>query len=126
VDTDNAGYNLSPDQFGHAYFRDHHERLGMAEPQVGAILEMWYRPDRNKPPVETKKRLTVTPDMAVVPNQTHVHIDKVAEYLKKPSKKPIGVVKNPDTGDLHVLDGHHRITADRLAGRSTKAVYWEL
>jgi hypothetical protein len=123
VDTDNAGYNLSPDQFGHASFRDHHERLGMAEPQVGAILGMWKD---DQAPVETKKRVTVTPDMAVVPNQTHVHINKVAEYVKKPSKKPIGVVKNPETGDLHVLDGHHRLTADRLAGRSTKAVYWEL
>jgi hypothetical protein len=123
MDTDNAGYNLSPDQFGHAYFRDHHERLGMAEPQVGAILGMWKD---DQAPVQTRKRVTVTPDMAVVPNQTHVHINKVAEYVKKPSKKPIGVVKNPDTGDLHVLDGHHRLTANRLLGRDTPAVYWEL
>lgn len=76
-------------------------------------------------PTKTRKRVTIKPDTAVVPNQTHVHTDKVAEYVKKPSKEPIGVVKNPDTGALHVLDGHHRITADRLAGRSTKAVYWE-
>jgi hypothetical protein len=123
MDTDNAGYNLSPDQFGHAYFRDHHERLGMAEPQVGAILGMWKD---DQAPVQTRKRVTVTSDMPVVPNQTHVHIDKVAEYVKKPSKKPIGVVKNPDTGDLHVLDGHHRLTANRLLGRDTPAVYWEL
>lgn len=62
----------------------------------------------------------------ISPNQTHVHVSKVEEYVQKPSRKPIGVVKNPDTGDLHVLDGHHRLTANRILGRSTPAVYWEL
>ena len=118
-----ANEHLSPDQFGHASLQDNHARLGLAEPQVGAILGMWKN---DQAPVETRRHVTVTPDMAVVPNQPHVDVDKVAQYVKKPSKKPIGVVQNPDTGDLHVLDGHHRLAADRLAGRSTKAVYWDL
>lgn len=124
MDTDNSGYNLSRDQFGQAYFRDHHERLRLAAPQVGAILDMWS-PQGKEAPQPTRKRVTITPDMAVVPNQTHVHVEKVQHYVEHPSRKAIGVVKNPVTGDLHVLDGHHRLTANRLLGKNTPAVYWE-
>lgn len=116
-----ASDNLSADQFGNAHLSEHHARLGMAAPQVGAILGMW----KNEPPVATGKRVTLTPDVSVVPNQPHVNVGTVAGYMKKPSKKPIAIVKNPNTGDLHVLDGHNRIAADRLMGRNTRAEYWE-
>lgn len=123
MDTDNVGPNLSGDQFRYAYFKDHHDRLGLAEPQVGAILGL--EPDPEHYVQATGRKTTFGAQEELIPNQTHVNVDKVAEYVQKPSKKPISVVKNPETGQTHVLDGHHRLVASRLRGEPVRAEYWE-
>jgi hypothetical protein len=125
MDTDSVGYNLSRDQFGYAYFRDHHERLNLAEPQVGAILGMFHD-DPESAVRPTRRRATFGAQEPLIPNQTHVNVDKVEHYVKHPSSKPIFVVKNPATGENHVLDGHHRLVANRLRGVPTKAQYYEV
>lgn len=126
MDTDSVGYNLSRGQFGLAYFRDHHEGLGLAEPQVGAILGMYPDEDPEAMVRPTNRRTTFSTDAPLIPNQTHVNVEKVQHYVEHPSNKPIFVVKNPHTGDSHVLDGHHRLVANRILGRPTKAQFYEV
>lgn len=124
MDTESVGYNLSRDQFGYAYFRDHHENLSLAEPQVGAILGMHKDPESVVR--STGRGTTFGSQEPLVPNQTHVNVDKVEHYVKHPSKNPIFVVKNPETGANHVLDGHHRLVANRIRGVPTKAVFYQI
>lgn len=126
MDTDSVGYNLSGDQFRLAYLRDHHEGLSLAEPQVGAILGMYHDEDPEQRVRATSRRTTFAPDEPLIPNQTHVNLDKVQHYVDHPSNKPIFVVKNPETGGSHVLDGHHRLVANRILGRPTKAQFYEV
>jgi len=123
MDTDNVGAHLSRDQFGYAYFRDHSAHLGLAEPQVGAILGMEPDPEHLVKPTSRKAKFAA--DEPLIPNQTHVNVDKVDHYVKHPSRKPISVMTNPETGGVHVLDGHHRLVANRLRGKPTPAEYWE-
>lgn len=122
MDTDNVGAHLSRGQFGYAYFRDNHEHLGLAEPQVGAILGLEPDPEHYVKP--TGKRTKFSVDAPLVPNQTHVNVDKVQHYVDHPSRKPIFVVNNPETGQAHVLDGHHRLVANRILGRPTPAEFY--
>lgn len=111
--------NLSPDQFpehGHVSLNDHREALGLQE-NFGATGLHTRQMKR------TGERTEVSPDTPVTPGQSTVYAAGVQEYRGK-TTSPIDLYKDDDGTD-YVLDGHHRLVAARLDGRSVQGQYWE-
>ena len=116
MDTESIGHNLSGGQFGIAYFNDHHQDLRTT--RYWGSLDV--SPETVKP---TGKRTMLSPDEMVIPNQTHVFTEKVQHYIDNPSRKPIQVHQDPETGIKRIIDGHHRFAAARAAGRAVPSEY---
>lgn len=69
------------------------------------------------------EKVTIQPHEKVHVNQPTVFTRGVHQYQEEEgSRSPIQVTKDPDSGDYEVLEGHHRLVSDRLAGKPTDAV----
>jgi hypothetical protein len=66
-------------------------------------------------------RVTIPHSERVNVSQPNVHTRGVHQYLDEPDHEPIHVAHDPEFDDYTVLEGHHRLVADRLAGRDTEA-----
>lgn len=113
--------NLSPDQFpahGYVSINDHHEGLGLGR-NYGEIGMGTHNMRK------TGERTTLGPKDAVTPGQSTVYAAAVHKYVERPNAAPIALYKDPGTGETHVIDGHHRLIAARLAGRPVHGEYWE-
>lgn len=111
--------NLSPDQFpenGHVSLNDHRESLGLNE-NFGSI---GMHPAQMK---RTGEQVEITPDMPVTPGQSTVYAAAVGKYRQQPHHSPISLYRHEDTD--YVLDGHHRLVAARLEGRSVRGEYYD-
>ena len=110
--------NLNPAQFpdnGHVLLNDHRESLGLNE-NFGSI---GMHPAHMK---NTGKRVEITPDHPVTPGQPTVYAAAVGRYRESPNDSPISLYRYEDTD--YVLDGHHRLVAARLEGRSVQGEYY--
>ena len=58
--------------------------------------------------------------------ESAIDIDTVNDYRRKSPKKNSLPNVFRHRGEDHILDGHHRITADRIEGRSTPVSFVDL
>lgn len=119
-----ASDHLSYEQF----FAQRNPNVSFSDhPPMTLGLDRYYAPLDAHPQhmQRTGERATIEPHHVLIPNQPGVHRYGVDKYIEDPRHAPIALHRDPEFGNTYVIEGHHRLVAARLQGRSVEAEYWE-
>jgi GNAT superfamily N-acetyltransferase len=109
------------------YFSDEYQ--GNPHISFGEIGEdLGIEPHHVNSPAHDSMKKSPYNERVTIPRSERVNISQptvtrkgVQKYLDQPDHEPIHVAHDPEFDDYTVLEGHHRLVADRLRGRSTEA-----